>query len=161
MTLAALRNAQFSLFAIIWALLLLISFVSLPGNSLAADFVRVKAERANIRKGPGTRFQKIWTAPTNYPYRVLKRNGKWLNVKDYQGYEEWIYAPLTDKKAAVIVRTKRANIRGGPGTGHNIRFTADRGVAFRVLKRQGNWLKVRHHDGQEGWIYRNLVWGPS
>ena len=36
---------------------------------------------------------------------------------------------------------------------------AQRYVPFRVLERQGDWIKVRHDDGQTGWMHKGLVWG--
>jgi len=27
-----------------------------------------------------------------------------------------------------------------------------------VLTRKGNWIQVRHADGDKGWIHKSLVW---
>lgn len=137
----------------------LLSLAWFGGVSAAGEIVRVKVKIANIRAGPGTRFERVWRAPQNYPYRVIKRQGRWLKVRDFYGYEEWIYGPLTDRKPAVLVKVKRANIRKGPGTNHPVLFKADRGVAFLVLEKKGKWLKVHHADGNDGWIFGKLVWG--
>ncbi len=135
------------------------SLVWFGGVAVAAEIVRVKVKEANVRKGPGTHFDRVWRVPMNYPYRVLERRGDWLKVSDFDGYEEWIYGPLTDRKPAIVVKVKRANIRGGPGTNHPILFSAEKGVPFFVLKKEGKWLKVRHADGDEGWIFEELAWG--
>jgi len=37
-------------------------------------------------------------------------------------------------------------------------FTVERGVPFKVLKRNGNWIRIEHADGEIGWIYNSLVW---
>jgi len=34
----------------------------------------------------------------------------------------------------------------------------DSGVPFKVLTRKGNWIQVRHADGDKGWIHKSLVW---
>jgi len=135
------------------------SFALLQGTSQAADIVRVKVKQANLRSGPGTKFEKMWNAPMNYPYQVVERKGKWLKVQDFSGYEDWIYGPLTDESPAVVVKVKQANIRKGSSTNDEIVFTADMGVPFLVLDKKGDWLRVRHEDGDEGWIYQNLIWG--
>ncbi|MFQ5915538.1 MAG: SH3 domain-containing protein [Nitrospinota bacterium] len=121
--------------------------------------VRVKVKTANVRKGPGTNHERIWRAPRNYPYKVIERSGKWLKVRDYEGYEEWIYGPLTDEQPAVVVRVKKANIRKGPGMKFPILFRASKGAPFLVLEEEGKWLKVRHAGGNQGWIFGKLVWG--
>ncbi len=137
----------------------LICLVSLEGLSWAADMVRVKVKTANIRSGPGKKFDKVGKVPENYPYRVISRKGSWLKVRDFEGFEDWIYGPLTDKEPAAAVKVPRANVRQGPGTRHPIILTADKGVAFRILAKQGDWVKVQTDEGDEGWVSRNLLWG--
>lgn len=137
----------------------LMCLVSLEGLSLAAEMVRVKVKTANIRSGPGKKFDKVGKVPENYPYRVISRKGPWLKVRDFEGFEDWIYGPLTDKEPAAAVKVPRANVRQGPGTNHPIILTADKGVAFRILAKQGGWVKVQTDEGDEGWVSRNLLWG--
>lgn len=141
------------------AIILPVFLVSLQCPTFAAELVRVKVKLANVRTGPGINYKKKWTAPRNYPYRVLKRTRGWIQVRDYEGFRDWIHKKLTDKKPAIIVNTKSANIYKGPGKKQPILFTSDRGVPYRVLSRQGKWLKIRHSDGDEGWILRTQVWG--
>jgi SH3-like domain-containing protein len=145
----------------VWVLSIFASFFLLQGTSQAAETIRVKVKEANLRSGPGKKFEKMWNAPMNYPYRVMERKGKWLKVQDFSGYEDWIYGPLTDEKPAVVVKVKQANVRKGSSTNDEIVFTADMGVPFLVLDKKGDWLKVRHEDGDEGWIFQKLVWGSS
>lgn len=147
------------------ALLLAAGAVALVGASVAVahsdSLVRVKAEIVNVREGPGTEFDRRWQAYENYPLRVVGRKGEWLKAVDFEGYEGWIYAPLTDREPAVVVQKEWVNVRSGPGTNHPVVFTAERGVAFRVLDSRGNWLRVEHADGDQGWIHDSLVWGAS
>ncbi len=137
----------------------LICLVALQGLSWAAEMVRVKVRTANIRSGPGTKFDKVGKVPENYPYRVIKRKGLWLKVRDFEGFEDWILGSLTDKEPAAAVKVPRANVRQGPGTNHPIILTADKGVAFRILAKQRDWVKVQTDEGDEGWVSRNLLWG--
>ena len=137
----------------------LVCLISLQGLSWAAEMVRVKVKTANLRSGPGKDFSKVGKVPENYPYRVISRKGRWLKVRDFEGFEDWIYGPLTDKQAAAAVKVKRANVRQGPGTDHPIVLTADKGVAFRILAKKGDWVKVRTDEGDQGWVSRNLLWG--
>ena len=137
----------------------LVCLISLQGLSWAAEMVRVKVKSANLRSGPGKKFNKVGKVPENYPYRVISRKGRWLKVRDFEGFEERLYGPLTDKQAAAAVKVKRANVRQGPGTDHPIVLTADKGVAFRILAKKGDWVKVRTDEGDQGWVSRNLLWG--
>ena len=51
------------------------------------------------------------------------------------------------------------NLRKGPGLDHEIICKAEKGVAFKVIKKQEDWLEVLHESGKRGWIYKKLVWG--
>ena len=146
----------------LWTTAMLVLCISpaLPTSGVrAAEMVRVKVKQANLRAGPGTQYKKVWKVPRNYPYRVLHRKGRWLKVRDFEGFEDWIYAPLTDRNPAVVVKVSRANVRKGPSTSHPVVFTADAGVVFRVIDKKGKWIKVRANDGDRGWIYKPLLWG--
>jgi len=151
------RTSRFLSFLTLMGFLFCAMFA--PGPTWATEMVRVKVNKANLRSGPGTRYEKVWQVPKNYPYRVLGRKGRWLRVRDFEGFEDWIYGPLTDRKPAAIVKIRRANVRQGPGTKHPIVFTADIGVAFQLLAKKGSWVKVRASDGDQGWIHKNLIWG--
>jgi SH3-like domain-containing protein len=141
------------------ALILCVSLVGIPTTHSAQEMVRVKVKSANLRDGPGKNFTKVHKVPRNYPYQVITRKGRWLKVKDFEGYEDWIYGPLTDRAPAAVIKVKLANVRSGPGTQNPVVFTADKGVPFQVLEKKGNWIKVRANDQDEGWIHKTLLWG--
>ena len=148
-------------------LLVLASLVALdstlPGaaGGQPAAFVRVKADTVNLRERPSGKSDRLGQAYENDPLRVLEENGSWLKVRDFEGHEGWVSRQLTDERPTVIVKVPLANIRSGPGTKHAATYTANRGVAFLVRQRKGQWLEVAHADGARGWIYRGLVWGAA
>jgi SH3-like domain-containing protein len=123
------------------------------------DFVRVRVDKANLRSGPSTGTEPVRFAYENEPLRVVERKGSWLSIEDFRGSEGWIYGPLTDESPSVVVRGRLVNVRSGPSTNYEVVLTAERGVHFLVLGRDGKWLNVRHEDGEEGWIHQSLVWG--
>jgi SH3-like domain-containing protein len=124
----------------------------------AADRVSVEVPVANVRSGPGTGNQVLWKVEKFHPLEVIQRSGKWIEFRDYEGDRAWIYTPLVSETDAVIVRRDNCNVRSGPGTDNPVQFVAERGVPFRVLERNGNWIHIRHADGDEGWIHQSLVW---
>ncbi|MGD8882880.1 MAG: SH3 domain-containing protein, partial [Desulfobacterales bacterium] len=36
--------------------------------------------------------------------------------------------------------------------------TVEKGIPFKVLKRENNWIHIEHADGDKGWIHKSLVW---
>lgn len=52
----------------------------------------VKSETVNVRTGPGTRYPKSRISPAKqyYSFKVEKRKGNWVRVKDEWGGRGWI-----------------------------------------------------------------------
>ena len=55
--------------------------------------VTVKAERANIRKGPGTNFDSWFTVEKYTSFKKTGSEGPWVKV-EYEGETMWVYANL-------------------------------------------------------------------
>ncbi len=131
----------------------------LAAQAGAAERLAVKVPKANVRSGPGTKYEILWQVERYYPVVVVKKAGQWVLFRDFEKDEGWIKKSLLSKIPTVITIKKECNIRSGPGTNFQILFkTQDRGVPFKVLKRKGKWLYVEHADGDKGWIFKSLVW---
>lgn len=124
----------------------------------AAERMAIVSDIANIRSGPGTEHDILWQVYQNYPIEVIEKQGAWYRFRDFEGDIGWIHSSLVEKVATVITKAPKCNVRSGPGTHHDIAFTVVDGISFRLLERKGDWLHVRHADGDSGWIYRSLVW---
>ncbi|MCJ8502070.1 SH3 domain-containing protein [Desulfatitalea alkaliphila] len=128
------------------------------GMAQAAERLAVSADIANIRSGPGVGKDLLWQVEKYHPVLVVERRDGWVRFKDFEGDEGWISAALLDDTPSVIVKVNRCNVRGGPGTAHPVRFTAERGIPFKVLGTQGDWIEVVHADGDRGWVLNTLIW---
>lgn len=53
----------------------------------------VKTDTVNVRTGPGTRYRKSPISPAKqyYSFKVEKRRGGWLKVRDEWGGRGWIH----------------------------------------------------------------------
>ncbi len=123
-----------------------------------AERLTVAVDVANIRGGPGTKYDILWKIGKYHPLNILKKSGSWYHFSDFEGDEGWIHRSLIQKIPAVITRNNKCNIRSGPGTGFKILFAVDKGIPFKILKRKGNWIRIEHSDGDKGWIHKSLVW---
>lgn len=56
-----------------------------------------------------------------------------------------------------VVTGSVVNVRKGPGTSYGVIAKTEAGQQFTVLEESGGWLKVRLHNGTEGWISKDLV----
>ena len=59
----------------------------------------------------------------------------------------------------VITKLAESNIRTGNSTEDPIVFTAEKGVLLQVQQEKNGWLRVKHSDGDEGWISAKIVFG--
>lgn len=139
--------------AVIFLLVLL-----LPLTAYAQQRLSVQKPTVHVRSGPGTQYSTLWDAEQNYPVQVVETKNNWVRFKDFEGYEGWIYRPLLGTTEAVVAKQARVNVRSGPGTNHEIAFIVEKGVPFQVLTRKGDWVKVQHADGDQGWIKKDLLW---
>lgn len=142
---------------IITCFLFLQTPVFFVATAAASQTYSVTSEFANIRSGPGTKYEILWKAEQYYPVTVTRKKGKWYLFKDFEGDSGWIHNSLLGKvKSAVVIKDK-CNIRSGPSTRNRIVFTVEKGVPFKILSRKGNWLRIEHANGDRGWIYKSLV----
>ncbi|MGD9045671.1 MAG: SH3 domain-containing protein [Desulfobacterales bacterium] len=123
-----------------------------------AERLAVSSPVANIRSGPGTSHNVIWKVEQYFPILVIEKSGEWYRFEDFEGDKGWVHRSLVSKIPAVITRSDSSNIRSGPGTSHQVLFTVEKGIPFKVLKRQKSWIQIEHADGDKGWIHKSLVW---
>lgn len=124
----------------------------------ATERLTVIVDKANIRSGPGTKYDIIWMVEKYHPVIVVKKKGPWYRFRDFEGDEGWVHKSLLGKTPAVIVKKDNCNIRSGPGTDNDTLFVVEKGIPFKVLGRKDRWVNVEHADGDSGWIHDSLVW---
>jgi uncharacterized protein YgiM (DUF1202 family) len=123
-----------------------------------AERLTVVASVANIRSGPGSNYDILWKVEKYYPIFVIEKRNSWYHFKDFEDDRGWVHKSLVGILDAVITSKDKCNIRSGPGTDNKILFTVEKGIPFKVIKRQGRWLHIEHADKDQGWIHDSLVW---
>jgi len=147
------ENSSKILCSIIVAVLLIIC-----STDALAERLTIKVPLANIRSGPGTKYDIIWNVEKYHPIVVLEKSGPWYHFRDFEEDEGWIHKSLINKIPSVITNKEKCNIRSGPGLNYKILFYVEKGIPFKVIKRKGKWINIQHADGDRGWIHKSLVW---
>ena len=127
-----------------------------PAN---AKRLSVGVDKGNVRSGPGTDHEILWSVGKYYPVDVIKESEGWCQISDFEGDVGWMHKSLLEDIPSVIVKATLVNIRKGPGTNFKVLFQAEKGVGLKRLSRKDGWLEVEHADGDVGWIHESLVWG--
>ncbi len=130
----------------------------MPGLTFAQQRLSVTASIANMRSGPGTKYDVLWQVEQYHPVKIVKKKGNWYKIKDFENDVAWIHESLLGKVKGVITNKAKCNVRAGATKTSKILFTVEKGVPFKVVSKKGNWLKIEHADGDVGWIYKTLVW---
>ena len=128
-------------------------------STFAANYLSVTTDNANVRTGPGTNYPVAMELFQGYPLKVLKKQGEWYKVSDYEKDTGWIHDSIVKDKDTVIVDAKKSlNMRSGPSKNNPVVADVERGVVLNKISTEGNWTKVRHSSGTIGWIYSPLLW---
>jgi SH3-like domain-containing protein len=135
------------------------ALVLLTTTSVYAETVSVLKDGANVRTGPSTDDQVAMELFQGYPLKVVEKKGDWLKVSDYENDTGWINKSLIGPGNTVIVNAKTTiNMRSEPKTSGAIVANIERGVVLTKISTQGDWVKVKHAKGTEGWISKTLLW---
>ena len=141
-----------------------VCFLFFSPTSVLAEMMSIKGDKVNLRTGPGIKYKVKWEYGNGFPLLILKKKGRWAQVKDFEGDIGWIYRKFLIDKPMMIVkvnknRKNKINIRNKPGTDGKIIGKAYYGVVFSTLQAKKGWVEVRHESGLQGWIKRSLLWG--
>jgi len=127
----------------------------------ALDFRSVGAAPAILYDAPYEKGRRINIAPRGMPVEVVTSYGDWSKVRDADGKLTWIMSTMLSAKRNVIVMVANAKIHSGADDSSATVFSADKNVLLELTDpvSQAGWLKVRHRDGQSGYVKASEVWG--
>ena len=126
----------------------------------AAEYRALGAEPAILYDAPSTRADRLFVASRYYPFEVLVRLDQWTKVRDVTGEVAWVENKALSEKPTVLVTVPLADVRAAPNPQAPLAFEAYKQVILEVAGAPADgWVKVRHRDGQEGFIRTAHVWG--
>jgi len=141
--------------------LLLLSLIA-GSFSLSASAIEYRTVDAAtvLYDAPSQRGVKVFVIKRYTPVEVVVSLEGWSKVRDADGGLAWIEKKFLNDKRTVIVTADRAEIRQKADEGSPMVFAAEKNVALEFLEvSPGGWIKVRHSDGQTGFVRANQVWG--
>jgi SH3-like domain-containing protein len=140
----------------------LAALVLASGASFAAEFRALGDRPAILYDAPSTRADRLFVASRNYPFEVLVKLDQWTKVRDVNGEVAWVENKALGDRQTVAVTVPLADVRAAPNAESALVFEAYKQVILEVADPPaGGWVKVRHRDGQAGFIRVAHVWGVS
>jgi SH3-like domain-containing protein len=109
---------------------------------------------------PSLKGVKRYVVRRDTPLEVILTLGEMAKVRDSEGSITWIEKGALSNRRTVIVKAERASVFKKPEEGASLSFEADHNVSLAYVETvPGGWIKVRHSDGQEGFVRAGQVWG--
>lgn len=125
----------------------------------ALDFMTVNAP-AVLFDAPSAKASPLFVINAGTPVEQVVNLDSWVKVRDSQGHIAWIEKKFLGGKRQVMVRVDLAQIRATTDDNATLVFAAERDVVLDLLEILPNgWARVKHRDGQSGFIKATQVWG--
>lgn len=130
------------------------------GWAQALDFRSVGASPVVMYDAPSAKSGKLSVAPRGMPLEVVFTSGAWSKVRDMSGDMSWVESKDLVTRRNLIVRVANAKIRATADESAALVFSADKNVLLEMAEpAMAGWVKVRHRDGQIGYVKVAEVWG--
>jgi SH3-like domain-containing protein len=113
------------------------------------------------------RSRPLFVYGRDVPVETLVSVEGWTKIRDATGTIGWMPAKSLPDRRVVVVRANVADVRAAAEDTAPVVFRAERDVLLEVAEtaqtpsatQMPGWLKVRHRDGQTGFIRLSQVFG--
>lgn len=130
------------------------------GAAAASDFRSIAENAVVMYDAPSARATKLFVAAKYTPVEILVSLDQWFKVRDQAGDLAWVEKKSLSDARTVVISAPQADVRAEPNDQAPLAFRAQKGVALEIAELGANgWIKVRHRDGQTGFVRINQVWG--
>ena len=144
-----------------------LTIVALPIVSHAGDFRSTRDAATVVYDAPSARAKPLFVYGRDVPVETLVNVEGWTKVRDASGTIGWIASPSLSDKRMLLVRTQTADVRAAPDDSSPLVFRAERDVLLELAEpatspaatANPGWVKVRHRDGQSGYVHIAQVFG--
>jgi SH3-like domain-containing protein len=146
------------------------ALVSAVGAALAAAVLALPAAALEFRSttepatilydGPSLKSQKVFVVGRDYPFEVVVALEGWAKVRDMSGSLVWVERKALSDRRIVVVKSGTADVLAAAEANAKPVFRVEQNVLLELVEQPvSGWVKVRHRDGQTGYIAINQVWG--
>ena len=134
--------------------------VSAASAALAVDYRSVSVPAAVLYDSPSQQGKKLYLIKAQTPVEVVVRLEGWFKVRDAEGSLAWIESRSLAERRMLVVTAPRGEIRQSDKPDAPLVAELDKWVAVEFVEAASpGWAKVRHKDGEAGYIRSTQVWG--
>ena len=131
------------------------------GGAWGAEYRTLGERPAVLYDAPSLRADRLFVASRYYPFEVLVKLDQWTKVRDADGAVAWVENKALGTQPTVLVIVPLADVRAEGNAQSALVFEAYKSVILELVEQPtlDGWIKVRHRDGQTGYIRTAHVWG--
>ncbi len=134
--------------------------VSAASAALAVDYRSVSVPAAILYDSPSQQGKKLYLIKAQTPVEVVVRLEGWFKIRDAEGSLAWIESRSLAERRMLVVTAPRGEIRQSEKPEAPLVAELDKWVAVEFVEAASpGWAKVRHKDGEAGYIRSTQVWG--
>ena len=139
------------------ALFLLLLGASAAG---AVEYVSVNENNAILYDAPSIKAKKLFVVNRYMPFEQIVTLDSWVKVRDRSGGLYWVEKRLLSNKRYVFALLTLVDVHAQPEFGSPLVFQVRQQVALERIDSAGTgWIRVRHLDGNMGYVRNTEVWG--
>lgn len=147
-------------FPLLWACLVFLPCAASQANAAGVEYRSIGESGAVMYDAPSVNAKKLFIASKYFPVEVVVAVEGWIKVRDSSGDLAWVERKALSDRRYVVVTASAADVRQGPDVIAPLVFQARQNVALEFVEAAGSgWIKVRHRDGQGGFVKSSQVWG--
>lgn len=142
------------------ALVSVLIAVGMVAPAAALEFRSVAENAAVLYDAPSAKAKKLYIVNHGYPVEIVVMVEGWVKVRDVTGDFTWIESKLLSDRRTVMIKVPQAQVRQSADDNAPVVFQAQQYVILDLLEvAAGGWLRVRHRDGQTGFVKVSQIWG--
>jgi SH3-like domain-containing protein len=141
----------------------LLSSLLIAMSAAGAEF-HSTSETAILYDGPSIKAKPLFVLGRDVPVEVIVAVEGWYKIRDATGTVAWMERKSAGDRRTVVVRAPVADVLAAPDASAAVVFKAEQNVLLELadasyVTSTPGWAKVRHRDGQIGYVRIAQVWG--
>tara|TARA_Y100000815_G_scaffold270592_1_gene295536 strand:- start:192 stop:689 length:498 start_codon:yes stop_codon:yes gene_type:complete len=122
-------------------------------------FVSMRAEKANVRRGPTLDHRIDWVFErAGLPVVVRGEFGHWRLIEDVDGDGGWVHRALIAGRKTGLVRDESVDVYAAPFDTAGRVAEAKEGIIVNVEECTDDWCQIEWKS-IEGWMKKDDLWG--
>ena len=140
---------------------LLVVLLSFHAHAVAAlEYLSIADNAVIMYNAPSIKADKLYVVSRYLPVEAVVKVEGWVKVRDSSGTLSWVEKKAVSDKRFVIIIEQQAQVYQAADINSTLLFQAQKDVVLEWLETSLNgWVKVRHRDGQSGYVKTTQIWG--